>query len=33
MDMIGRNEEIPVGGGARFAGLEVADRGVEQQRR
>jgi Zn-dependent M28 family amino/carboxypeptidase len=23
MDMIGRNEEIPVGGGARFAGLEV----------
>jgi len=23
MDMIGRNEEIPVGGGARFGGLEV----------
>jgi Zn-dependent M28 family amino/carboxypeptidase len=23
MDMIGRNEEIPVGGGGRFAGLEV----------
>ena len=23
MDMIGRNEEIPIGGGARFAGLEV----------
>jgi Zn-dependent M28 family amino/carboxypeptidase len=23
MDMIGRNEEIPAGGGARFAGLEV----------
>jgi Zn-dependent M28 family amino/carboxypeptidase len=23
MDMIGRNEEIPVGGGQRFAGLEV----------
>ena len=23
MDMIGRNEEVPVGGGARFAGLEV----------
>jgi hypothetical protein len=23
MDMIGRNEEIPVGGGARFAGFEV----------
>ena len=23
MDMIGRNEEIPVGGGARFAGLDV----------
>jgi hypothetical protein len=23
MDMIGRNEEIPVGGGSRFAGLEV----------
>src|SRR5204862_5304563 len=23
MDMIGRNEEIPVGGGARFNGLEV----------
>jgi len=23
MDMIGRNEEIPIGGGARFAGLDV----------
>jgi hypothetical protein len=23
MDMIGRNEEIPIGGGARFGGLEV----------
>ncbi len=23
MDMIGRNEEIPIGGGQRFAGLEV----------
>ena len=23
MDMIGRNEEIPVGGGPRFAGLEA----------
>ena len=23
MDMIGRNEEIPVGGGARFNGFEV----------
>src|SRR5439155_16592592 len=23
MDMIGRNEEVPVGGGARFNGLEV----------
>jgi Zn-dependent M28 family amino/carboxypeptidase len=23
MDMIGRNEEIPIGGGGRFAGLEV----------
>ncbi|MGE0814687.1 MAG: M28 family peptidase [Vicinamibacterales bacterium] len=23
MDMVGRNEEVPVGGGARFAGLEV----------
>ena len=33
MDMIGRNEEIPVGGGARFTGFEVQTRGVEQQRR
>ena len=23
MDMIGRNEEIPIGGGARFNGFEV----------
>ena len=23
MDMIGRNEEVPVGGGARFRGLEI----------